>query len=472
MNSYGRIEERDEVDVVAHVGDFIYPEIDRWACRRVPQGLDSCRKQCEGQPVLDGFVREHVEKQDCGASALERFRWMHQYNLLDPALRLIRQRHPFITMFDNHDLDSSRSTNVSKSGELRAFIEYIPMRVRVSSVDNSTALFFRNFTYGSMAEIIALDTRALGYVPGGDQTYLGGEQQAFVSNALENSKNQHWRVVLTTTSFVPWAVNGWEAYINGIMAGTLVAFVLMLLACTGAWYWVIRKQKTLPVLEKSEQKTLVVLHPFQRQRRVLLCCAVYGCINVIIVIAVWIGLFVVVRKTLAARNINLGTESIQLIAAQSRNWDGHPADRRDFLQRMRNANATRDNVWISGDLHMSLGADVRDVDVADVNTLYTGERFGVEILSSSVTRSNVDEVLNQYLPSGFVEVAVLLAHTVMYRANPHFRYFQATEHGYGLLTFGITNVTAEFWHTPVVVDSNVQWLARKLICMKGSNAWV
>jgi hypothetical protein len=121
--------------------------------------------------------------------------------------------------------------------------------------------------------------------------------------------------------------------------------------------------------------------------------------------------------------------------------------------------------------HMSLASDVRDVDYQDYSSFTTAERFGVEMLSSSVTRANVDEVLRGIVPAGFIPLAVQTAQAIMYRANPHFKYFEVTEHGYGLLTFSNTNVTADFLYTRITSAHGQEYLGRRFITLKGSNVW-
>ena len=120
---------------------------------------------------------------------------------------------------------------------------------------------------------------------------------------------------------------------------------------------------------------------------------------------------------------------------------------------------------------MSLASDVRNINASVASSVYTAERFGVEMLSSSVSRANIDEILSGYLPAGFIPPAVSVVETIMYRANPHFRYFEVTEHGYGLLYVSAENVTGQFWHTPVLQDTNEQWLAKNLVCMRNENKW-
>jgi len=121
---------------------------------------------------------------------------------------------------------------------------------------------------------------------------------------------------------------------------------------------------------------------------------------------------------------------------------------------------------------MSLAADVRDIDHTDASSVHTAERFGVEMLSSSVSRANVDEIVASYVPRTFVPAAVNVVQTIMYRANPHFRYYEVTEHGYGVLLFSQSNVTGQYWHTPVLEKTSEQWLAKKVVCPLNSNRWI
>ena len=121
---------------------------------------------------------------------------------------------------------------------------------------------------------------------------------------------------------------------------------------------------------------------------------------------------------------------------------------------------------------MSLASDVRDVDYRNTNSFENAQRFGVEMLSSSVTRANVDEIITGLVPGAPLGALIDIGNTILFRANPHFRYFEATQHGYGLLIFTKENVTGEFWYTPVNEPTGSQTMAKRLVCLKGSNQWV
>ena len=122
--------------------------------------------------------------------------------------------------------------------------------------------------------------------------------------------------------------------------------------------------------------------------------------------------------------------------------------------------------------HMSLAADVRDIDHTDASSVNTAERFGVEMLSSSISRANVDEIVASYIPRTFIPAAVNIVHTIMYRANPHFRYYEVTGHGYGVLIFFEQNVTGQYWHTPILEKTSEQWMAKQVVCPLNENRWI
>jgi phosphodiesterase/alkaline phosphatase D-like protein len=359
FNTYARIAETPNLNLVVHVGDFIYPEIDKSMCTRVPKGLDqTCASGCTGNQIDPANMTAMVARHNCSVSDKEKFRWVHQYYLHDPQLRQLRQAHPLVVLFDNHDLSSSRSVNLS-SEAIQAFLEYIPLRVRTKAGDPTTGEFFRSYKFGSMVDLIALDTRAIGVNVAGDGTYLGHDQIQWLNATLKNSTSYQWRMILTTVAFAPWAVNGWDLYVNSIFAGVFVA-LLVLSACCASAFWLKRRRslKTAELVEGKTENSAVsddVIMPSSRRKRagqVLKCCAIYGIISVLLLCIVWIVTTAIVNKVIVGRNLAVGASgnSLELVAGEQRNWDGNPADRRNFLQLLRDTDKTKNNVWVSGDL--------------------------------------------------------------------------------------------------------------------------
>ena len=54
----------------------------------------------------------------CSRSDLVRYRALHSIHMFDPDFRLARSRHPFIAMYDNHDINWKDATFGRKSHDL------------------------------------------------------------------------------------------------------------------------------------------------------------------------------------------------------------------------------------------------------------------------------------------------------------------------------------------------------------------
>jgi phosphodiesterase/alkaline phosphatase D-like protein len=359
LHSYDRIADQEDLAIVLHLGDYIYPDLDPSACERVPLGLDpACIRECRGAEASaqdSANVSQLVAEYSCAASELERFRWVHRYYLHDPMLRRMRQRHPLVAIFDNHDLGSPRTANRTSSGAIRAFLDFLPSRARLATdVDD---VFYRDYVFGDMLHVLALDSRALGR--SNESTGLFDSQQTWARSALSNQSDIPWRVVMSTTAFAPWAVNGWDAFVYSVLAGVLTGFVVLALSCCGLLYCLRRRHvKTIEGNDELTQPALADvdskprrLSP-QNKDKLLKCCICYGSFNIVVVIVLWIVIAVVVARVVSSRGLSVQASgnSLALVAAQDRNWDGNPELRRQFLDVFRKENLTKDNIWLSGDL--------------------------------------------------------------------------------------------------------------------------
>lgn len=470
MNAYQQIASTEDLNLVVHLGDFIYPELDKTSCKRVPYWTDlNCPQECHDQRTQNLNVSFYTAQRNCTASKLFQFRWVYEYYLMDPMVRQVRQAHPFVTIFDNHDLGSSISQDLS-ADEIRAFLEFTPLLV------TNTSGFYRQLNMGAMVNVLALDTRNIG-LP--NDTYLGTRQTEWLDSKLETDDSQ-WRLVLTSVAFAPWVVNGWDSFVHYCF-GSIVAMVTI----TAMWLSLICTIKVEQIhndaydeIETNTNNGGPVVQEKHccgckrtRTRCTMICCGVL----IALICIVWLVVILMVQSMAASRHVNLvpvNGEAFVNADTSVRSWSGNPQDRFALLQQLKRHDKQWNNVWASGDLHMSLAADVRAVDPLVYDSLAYGERFGVEMLSSSVSRNNLDEIVAYYgMPAGFIPAAIDLATLMLMQFNPHFRYFDSTEHGYGLLYFTPQNVTAEFWHTPISTASNELWLAKRLVCELGENKW-
>ena len=70
---------------------------------------------------------------------------------MDPDLRLARAMHPWIVIWDNHDVDGT--ADVTYEGSVQAFREWVPMRASQTEDDRA----YRRLSYGDLLDILILD---------------------------------------------------------------------------------------------------------------------------------------------------------------------------------------------------------------------------------------------------------------------------------------------------------------------------
>ncbi len=209
FNAFSRIADRNDIDAVVHLGDYIY---------EYPVGVygDSLL-QATGDRNHDTV--ETVE--------LDQYRTRYSLYRLDADLRRAHQQHAFVNIWDDHESandawsggaenhtdstegDWSARLNVAK----QAFFEWIPIRETSSSI-------YRTLNYGNLVDLIMLDTRIEGreeqindvldpalYSPA--RTMLGSTQRSWFLDALDNSSAK-WKIVGNQVIFSEFHV-GWAA---------------------------------------------------------------------------------------------------------------------------------------------------------------------------------------------------------------------------------------------------------------------
>ncbi|MFF8033945.1 alkaline phosphatase D family protein [Streptomyces sp. NPDC016626] len=116
------------------------------------------------------------------------------------------------------------------------------------------------------------------------------------------------------------------------------------------------------------------------------------------------------------------------LAANTDQWDGYTADRRELLAHLR-ANAVRNTVFLTGDIHMAWANDVP----VDAGTYPLSASAATEFVVTSVTSDNLDDIVK--VPEGTVSA---LAAPLIRAANRHVHWVDTDRHGYGVL-----DITAE-----------------------------
>ncbi|SDK21361.1 alkaline phosphatase D [Catalinimonas alkaloidigena] len=224
FSGYGRIADRNDLDAVVHLGDYIYEYPDKTEAPGAGYGNDSVAADRPLEPAY-----EIVELID--------YRTRYSLYRLDPDLIRAHQQHPFITVWDDHEsandswmggAENHNPDHVYTEGKTegnwnarlgnarQAYFEWLPIR------DRADQKLYRTLHYGDLLDLIMLDTRIEGreqqetnvLTPAlydESRTLLGASQKAWLLNELETSEAT-WKVLGSQVMFAPfnvaWAASG------------------------------------------------------------------------------------------------------------------------------------------------------------------------------------------------------------------------------------------------------------------------
>ena len=211
-NAFARIAERDDLNAVIHLGDYIYEyEPDRY-----------------GNKSLD---RKHLPAKEI--TSLSDYRTRYAQYRLDKDFQKAHQMHPFITIWDDHEV----ANNVFKEGAenhqpedgdfmsrkeaaKKAYFEWLPVR------DNKTKDIYRTIHFGKTADLILLDERLAGRTYPVDsvnqaefhsenRSMLGEKQRNWFKEELKNASGT-WKVIGNQVIFSPLDISpfGWGSPVN------------------------------------------------------------------------------------------------------------------------------------------------------------------------------------------------------------------------------------------------------------------
>jgi alkaline phosphatase D len=200
FNVYRRVAERADLDLVVHLGDFIYERGNATGNHRAVEPPTALR-------------------------TLADYRARHALHKRDPDLQELHRQHPMVAMWDDHDIASDANVNGSSAHNaavdgpwvarvataLQAYMEWMPLRVQDPS-DLRRA--WRSFAVGNLVDFHLLETRVQGRSPqlpgdggalagtfrqrGGftdaNREMLGGEQHAWLAARLRAS-TARWKFV-------------------------------------------------------------------------------------------------------------------------------------------------------------------------------------------------------------------------------------------------------------------------------------
>jgi len=216
FHAYNAITERNDVDLVIHLGDYIY----EYGVGEFPLSISGIRLH---DPEHETLV-------------LSDYRMRHSQYKLDPDLLRLHQHYPMITVWDdhetannsyrdgaqNHQADTEGPWATRKEAGTRAYHEWMPIRT-----PDEVDLFkiYRGFSYGNLVDIFMLDTRLYDRdqqssedAADPERTILGPEQLSWLQNSLSSSTSTY-KIMGNQVMFAPLLLLGsplnndqWDGY--------------------------------------------------------------------------------------------------------------------------------------------------------------------------------------------------------------------------------------------------------------------
>jgi len=374
FTAYRAIAARDDLDFVLHVGDYIY-EYGNGADRFGPADLIGVRDGVPATETID----------------LTGYRLRHALHKSDPDLAAAHRCHPWITIFDDHEVANNawasgaenHTPGVEGDFMLRrrqayqAYLEWMPFRLpEQQAVPHQGIRFFKRFGFGPLGDLSIVETR-------------------------QNRSPQVDVPPFTRTGggFIPVGIPGVDAQLadpsRHLPEPDQLRWLSDGVAQPGHWHLVGNQ---------------VVLTP--------------------------------VRFPGAA----LGAPP-NLTFLNSDQWDGYQADQAALIAHLgAQPPAAGDVVVLTGDIHSSWAMDLP----ASRSAGYTP--VGVEFVCPSVTSDGFYELVRAALPAG-TPTGVVVATTqgitgAVAGTNPWIRYLDGIGHGYTVIDVTPDRVQADYHLTP------------------------
>jgi len=430
-NAYGRIADRNDIDAVVHLGDYIY----------------EYGKDTYSNPFISTTLLGRVNQPSAEIINLADYRTRYSLYRLDNDLRRAHQQHPFITVWDDHESandsykDGAENHTEGTEGawldrkaiSKKVYFEWMPIREQVGDK------IYRKMSYGNLADLIMLDTRLEGRdkypvnfddadpAAPNNRKMLGNEQLTWFKDNLKNSTAK-WKIIGNQVIFANYNV-GFAASNKTVTSAVADAI-------------------------KSAGAGSSIL------------------------------------SSVAGNNIVTIVGPLYLPAIQEvennfiDNWKSYPVERAsiiDFISTITNV------VFITGDSHCSWAFDVvknpvlyplpqalyiprasPDYVLNTSTGIYAGSK-AVEFGTPSICSPNFDEALGSATSAGFEfqinnTVAALGANY-----NPHLKYVDLDQHGYFILDLKSEAAQADFYYSVVTTSTGMETYGKSARTNDGQN---
>ena len=202
---YREIANRDDIEAVLHLGDYIY------------------------EYGMGGYATEYAEELNrvpdppTELLTLSDYRHRHAQYKADPDSQAMHAAHPIIAIWDDHEIandawhggaenhnEDEGGWAVRRDAAIKAYFEWMPIRGEAGGKDTR---IFREFRYGNLLSLIMLDTRLHGrdiqpqlsedmtqedideVLKQPDRSMLGGEQENWLRGALKRAAGTTWQLI-------------------------------------------------------------------------------------------------------------------------------------------------------------------------------------------------------------------------------------------------------------------------------------
>lgn len=221
FNGLRRLSERNDIDLVLCLGDYIY-------------------EYAEGGYGYDSLVgRGHEPNHEM--VSLEDYRLRYSFYKMDPDLRRAHQLYPFVTVWDDHESTNDSwmggaenhqpategDWEVRKSNMSTAYHEWMP--IRTPDMMNKQKIY-RSFEFGDLFDLFMIDTRIIGReepvsstedaaYQDPNRSMLGADQYQWLVNKLKTSTakykilgNQVMMTQFNSAPNSPFNFDAWDGF--------------------------------------------------------------------------------------------------------------------------------------------------------------------------------------------------------------------------------------------------------------------
>jgi len=408
FNAYERISERNDIDALIHLGDYIY------------------EYESGGYGHSDEVGRGHLPENEI--VSLMDYRIRYSYYRLDPQLRKAHQQIPFITIWDDHEfannawMDGAENHqsgegdwNVRKSNAYQAYFEWMPIRNPISDPNR----IYRKINYGNLMDLILLDTRVEGREEQED-SLIGkrkgslnsrSDYESYVETVMpdavkENLTEEEYGFLIKTIT--DWAEN--DVPVSKLSELETQEDFKRARALVEKSYQAAKEESSSTTKEQADRQLLSETQFSWLENNLKNSNAKWK---------------VVANQVLLMPLKGLGLTDT---------WDGYEGSRERLLNFIKNKNV--DNVvMLTGDIHMTFAGDLPTSFWS--YTWNKSNSAAVEFVAPSVTSGNLDELIG--ISDGFLTWLLGLF-------NPHIKNADLNSHGYFVLTVNNQKAQADWYY--------------------------